>query len=249
MSVDFKIKLADQNIAISARFPYVKECCKEYFTKEKATFSVCISLEDIAFEREKSAHEDQMEGHAIRHFSDAYLETLAVYRKIAVKLLDDDVLLFHGSVIAVDGEGYLFTAKSGTGKSTHTKLWRELFGDRALMINDDKPLLKIAKQGVIAYGTPWDGKHRLSTNIAVPLKAICILERSTENHIKRCTKTEVYPMLVQQVYRPTVPGRPELMAKTLKLVDALAEKVSLYRLGCNMEPEAAKVAYNGMHQI
>ena len=99
-------------------------------------------------------------------------------------MISYDTILFHGSVIAVDGIGYLFTAKSGTGKSTHTRLWREYFGDRAAMVNDDKPLLKITDSSVIAYGTPYNGKHRLGTNISVPLKAICILTRAADNHIE-----------------------------------------------------------------
>ena len=109
--------------------------------------------------------------------NDEYLETLAVYRKIAEKMIDYDTILFHGSVIAVDGIGYLFTAKSGTGKSTHTRLWRELFGERAVMVNDDKPLIKVSENGIIVYGTPWDGKHRLSTNTFVPLKGICFMSK------------------------------------------------------------------------
>lgn len=240
MSVDFRIKLAEQNIAIAARFLYVKEYCRDYLTAEEPAFSVCISPEDIAFEREKSAREDQMEGRAVRHFSDEYLETLAVYRKIAVRLLDNNILLFHGSAISVDGVGYLFTAKSGTGKSTHTKLWREKFGERAVMVNDDKPLLRIAENGVTAYGTPWDGKHRLSTNISVPLKAICVLERGKENRIAPITRRDACPMLMQQSYRP---DNAAAMMKTMTLVDRLGSSVSLYRLECNMEPEAAETAY------
>lgn len=143
-------------------------------------FSVQICPSDISFEKEKSAHEDEIEGIPVRQFSDKYLETLAVYRKIARKLLEFDTLLFHGSVVAVDGTGYLFTAKSGTGKSTHTRLWRQLFGSRAVMANDDKPLLKITDNGVIAYGTPWNGKHRLGSNISIPLRAICILGRGRD---------------------------------------------------------------------
>ena len=84
-----------------------------------------------------------------------------IYRKIADALVDDGVILYHGSVIAVDGQGYLFTAKSGTGKSTHTALWRELFGERAVMVNDDKPLLRVKDDQVTVYGTPWNG-NRLS---------------------------------------------------------------------------------------
>jgi hypothetical protein len=213
--------------------------------EDQADFSVRISQDDIDFEREKSIREDEVEGVPIRHFSDAYLETLALYRKIAVRVLDDDILLFHGSVVAVDGEGYLFTAKSGTGKSTHTRLWREYFGERAIMVNDDKPLLKVTDSGVIVYGTPWDGKHRLSSNISVPLKAICVLERDQSNHIESISAKEAFPMLLQQSYRPS---EPEPMLKTLSLVEKLGKKVKLYRLGCTMDLSAAQVAYNGMRQ-
>ena len=155
-----------------------------------------------------------------------------------------DTILFHGSVVAVDGVAYLFAAASGTGKSTHVSLWRKFFGERAVMVNDDKPLLHIGDV-VTAYGTPYDGKHRLSNKIAVPLKAICILTRASENSIVKITKAEAYTMLLQQAYRPN-----DIFAlqKTLTLVDNMAEKVELYRLGCNMDIEAAKVAYEGMNR-
>ena len=212
-------------------------------TESPVYFSIVTTQSDIDFEREKSAREDIKEGIPIRHFSDAYLETLAVYRKIADHLLSRDTLLFHGSVIAVDGEGYLFTAKSGTGKSTHTRLWREYFGERAVMVNDDKPLLHITDSGVTAYGTPWDGKHRLSTNTAVPLKGICILTRDTTNHIEQAEPHDTYPMIVQQTNRSlTADG----MKQTLSFIDRMLNVVPVYRLGCNMDIEAARVAYEGM---
>jgi len=147
-------------------------------------------------------------------------------------------------VIAVDGVGYMFTAKSGTGKSTHARLWREQFGDRAVMINDDKPLLKITDAGVIAYGTPWNGKHHLDTNTSVPLKAICILCRGETNRIEPVGKKEAYPLLCQQSNRA---ADPEGMLRTLKLIESLSGSVALYRLTCNMDPEAALVAYQGMN--
>ena len=155
-----------------------------------------------------------------------------------------NTFLFHGSAIAVDDKAYLFTAKSGTGKSTHTRLWREYFGERALMVNDDKPLLKVTEDGVRVYGTPWDGKHRLSNNVSVPLKAICILTRDEVNHIEEISLEEAYQMLLQQTYRPSDKGA---VIQTLKLLDLLKEHVKFYRLGCNMESDAAKVAYFGMN--
>ena len=120
-----KYKIADKTIAVTSIYNEVHEYCADYLTDEPADYSVTTTQADIDFEREKSAREDEVEGIPIRHFSDSYLEELAVYRKIAEEMISYDTILFHGSVIAVDGVGYLFTAKSGTGKSTHTRLWRE----------------------------------------------------------------------------------------------------------------------------
>ena len=111
------------------------------------------------------------------------------------------------------------------------------------MVNDDKPLIRITSDGATVYGTPWNGKHALGENISVPLCAICVLERDRENHIRRVDKRSIYPMLLQQTHRP---GNAAGMSKLLMLVDRLAAAVGLYRLGCNMNIEAAKVAYEGM---
>ena len=114
------------------------------------------------------------------------------------------------------------------------------------MVNDDKPLLRITDSGVTAYGTPWDGKHRLSTNIAVPLKGICILTRDTTNHIDPAESHAVYPLIVQQTNRSlTADG----MKQTLSLIDRMLNVVPVYRLGCNMDIEAARVAYEGMNRL
>jgi len=234
----FHIKLAGLVIRIEALYDYIKEYCQEYITEESACYTIRIEPSDIAYERGRS--KEEQEGVV---FSDAYLETLAVYRKIAEWMPLHAVLLFHGSAIAVDGNGYLFTAKSGTGKSTHTRLWHQYFGERAVMVNDDKPLLEVTETGVMVHGTPWNGKHRLSSNLTVPLKAICILTRDSKNHIEKITAGEAYVMLLQQCYRP---ADKQMMQRTLCLLDDLMQRVSFYRLGCNMEPEAAIIAYEGM---
>lgn len=242
----FQIALAGKIIEIHSLYSYIKEYCKGYITEgQLPDFVVETQMQEIDFEKKKSAEGSRIEGIREREYADEYLETLAIYRKIATKMLDYDIFLFHGSVIAVDGIGYLFTAKSGTGKSTHARLWRELFGERAVMINDDKPLIQITDHGVLAYGTPWDGKHHLSSNTGVPLKAICILNRSEINEITGIDKREVLPILCQQSYRPS---DPTALMKTLSLVDKLGDSVKLYRLKCNMEPEAARISYAGMNK-
>ena len=238
-------RLADHTVKIESLYPQVHTLCAAYRAEGDAEYRIVTTPADIAFEREKSAREDRLEGLPIREYSEAYLETLAVYRKLAQLLVQEDVLLMHGSVVAVDGQAYLFTAKSGTGKTTHTRLWLQQFGSRAVMVNGDKPLLHITKAGVTVYGTPWDGKEHLSTHTACPLKAICILTRSEKNHIQRISKKEALPMLCQQIHRP---ADPAALANTLALVNKLGTGVPLYRLGCNMEPEAARVAYDGMNR-
>ncbi|MBQ9064730.1 MAG: hypothetical protein IJ123_04725 [Blautia sp.] len=228
-------RFADVNIRITYINEAVNLYCKDYRTDEPADFAVIIEQKDIDYERSRAEHSG---------FSDAYLETLAVYRKIAERMPQYDACLLHGSAIAVDGAAYIFTAASGTGKSTHARLWRELLGDRAVMINDDKPFIRVHSDGTAAaYGTPWDGKHHLSRNIAAPVRSVCILERSAENHIRQITKEEAFPMLLRQIYRP---ADPEALSKTLKLIDRL--NVKLYRLGCNMESEAAEISYNTMKE-
>lgn len=240
-------RIADRNIAVSSLYGEVHRLCADYLVPDAVPdFAVQTTQADIDFEKKKSNREAEKEGIPIRHFSDGYLETLAVYRGIAERMPDYDTILFHGSCVAVDGRGYLFTARSGTGKSTHTGLWRELLGDRAVMVNDDKPLIRVNEDGTAtACGTPWDGKHRLSSNIAVPLKAICILERAGKNTIRPVSLENAYPMLLQQAYRPMDAAA---LRKTLNLLDRLAPAIGLWRLGCTIDIEAARIAYEAMRR-
>lgn len=242
---EFTIALAGKRILIRAIYEHAKDYCKDYLTEGEPDFTVTVTPADIAYEQERSAREDAVEGIPVRRFPDDYLETLAIYRQIAEKMLMWDVLLFHGSAISVDGEGYLFTAKSGTGKSTHSRFWRQRFGDRCVTINDDKPLLCVTEDAVMVCGTPWDGKHRLSTNTMVPLKGLAILERGQENSIEPVSASAAMPMLLQQSYRP---ANPAALSNLLRLLERLTKKTGLYRLKCNMDPEAAQVAYDGMQR-
>ncbi len=241
--IDFVIEIAGRAAAIRAIFDSTKRFCAEYLCERETDFAIEIYEKDILFERARSERTDVLEGRAVHKVSDAYLETLAVQRKLAEKLFEYDTLLFHGSVVAVDGEGYLFTAKSGTGKSTHTRLWREAFGERAVTINDDKPFLRLTDGCVTAYGSPWNGKHGLSTNDCVPLRAVCILQRGTENTIHSVTAAEALPTLFQQSHRP---GNGANFPKYMELIDRLAGGAAFYRLFCNMDPSAAVVSYEGM---
>lgn len=171
------------------------------------------------------------------------LEILVLCRRIAHILPEYDTVLFHGSALALDGNGVIFTARSGTGKSTHARLWRERFGNRIETVNDDKPLLCISRDGVQICGSPWRGKHRLGKNMDVPLKTIYFLRQSRENVLTPISPSEAFPLLLQQTFYPDT---PEGVLQTLKLVERLAGSAALYRLECNMEPEAVETALEGL---
>ncbi len=237
--VTFIIKIAEKTVKVNALFEKTMYFCKDYIVGENEPYDIEVTMTDelILNERERSAKDITVPA------TDEYLELLALYRLIADELTDMDIMMFHGSAIAVDGEAYIFTADSGTGKSTHTRLWREYFGERAVMVNDDKPLISFKNGIAYVHGTPWNGKHKLSTNISVPIKAICILERAEENHIEKADIRDAFPKLFTQTYRPSTPKR---LVKTMSYIDRLAKSVGLFKLGCNMELSAAEVAYLGM---
>ena len=237
--------IADTIVSIDSIYKTVHALARDYVYDGDGDveLEICPTPQDIEEQREDFVRTQALEGHPDAVTSEGYLEFTAVHKALSDYLLRKGYLLMHGSVIAVDGEAYLFTAKSGTGKSTHTRLWREHFGPRAYMVNDDKPYLKMIDGRIWAYGTPWNGKERLGTNTRAPLKAICILERDSYNHIAPEEPVSAFPMMIQQTYRS---DDATLAALSLDILSDILNTVRFYRLGCNMSPDAALVSYNGM---
>ena len=151
--------------------------------------------------------------------------------------------MLHSSAVIMDGRAYLFSADSGTGKSTHTELWLKAFGDRARILNDDKPVIRIAKNGVFACGTPWSGKNDISSCENAPLAGICFLERSEENWIKRVEGKDVLGKLMRQTILP--PKEAE-MNMVLSCIDKVLTDVPGYTMGCNISTDAAIMAHDAM---
>lgn len=237
---DFYINIADTRICIKPMYEAIYEFCKDYIcTEDKADITLVTEPEDIAFER---AYE---ETHGIhkqtipKDYPDSYLEIISVYRKIAEELIDRDIILLHGSSVSIDGNGIIFTADSGVGKSTHSKHWQECFGDRVVMINDDKPLVKVSGSGEAVYGTPWSGKLGRNSNIKVPLKFIFKLNRG-ENRVESIGKNEMWGILMQQVYKSKDAGK---MQKTISLIDRLTANVPVYNIYCTDSVDSAKCVY------
>lgn len=239
----FTMEIAGLVVCVQPLFQSTKEYCRPYLTDKEPEFFVNVTPEDLAFEQRMLEQEAIEEGLKIRKFTDPFLERTAIQRKVADHLLERNTLMLHGSTVAVDGKAYLFTAPCGTGKSTHTRLWRELFGQRAVMVNDDKPFLRLTSHGVLAYGSPWSGKHGLATNICVPLQGICLLHRGAENRIHRIEAKDIVAELFHQAHMPV---DAVLAEKTRALVERLTQIVPLWEMDCNKEIDAAQVAYDAM---
>lgn len=239
----FTMELAGLVVRVQPLFQSTREYCRPYLSDKVPEFFVNVTQEDLAQEQMLLEQEAIEEGLKIRKFKEPFLERSTIQRRVAEHLIDRNTLMLHGSTVAVDGGAYLFTAPCGTGKSTHTRLWRELFGDRAVMVNDDKPFLRITSSGVLAYGSPWSGKHGLANNVCVPLKGICSLYRGSENLIQHVDRNCLIDLLYYQAH---MPEDQVLAKKALSLVDQLAEFVPLWEMYCNKELEAAEVAYRAM---
>ena len=238
----FTMKVAGVVAEVHSLFDSTRDYCKDYLTEETPEFTINVTPENLAFEQADLLAEAKAEGMKPRKFTDPFLDRAAIQRAFADFLLNRNVLLFHGSTVALDGFAYLFTARCGTGKSTHTRLWREVF-EGAQMVNDDKPFLEITQNGVIAHGSPWSGKHGLSENISVPLKGICILHRGPENKIQPISAEEAMEMLLAQGYCPE-----ESQEKFQELTQTLGNTISLWSMECTKDPEAARVSHNAMSQ-
>ena len=225
MMTEFKIKLAGIAIGIKSLYTDVFEMCGDYMCEDEceADFCVVSSKEGIRRERAKANQNDDP--------SDAYLETLAVYRGIAEKMPEYSAFLMHGSVVADKEAAYMFAAVSGVGKTTRTNKWIEQIED-SFVVNGDKPLIKIADGRAYACGTPWCGKEKQNTNIMMPLRAVIFLERAEEIGIRKITFAEAFVSALRQIYRPQNSGQ---MAKTLELIKSLDQKVGFYKYYINLD--------------
>lgn len=232
------VELVEKNFLIQKKESDLERFFKGYESGDEPDFLITVSDEEIR--REKVAHTRKNRG----SFDSDELEFCTVQRQIASCLSSLGVILFHGSAICVDDRTYVFTAPSGTGKSTHSRLWRELLKDHdVVMVNDDKPFLKVEEGRVTAYGSPWRGKEGLGCNISAPVEAICSISQGTKNVIRKATPDEMYPIFYEQSLRPFDKEGTENHLHTL---DVLTRSVQLYKLECEMSMEAARLSYETM---
>ncbi len=236
----FKIKIAELIFEIDNKYEFVEKQCRAYKTdEEKADELICV--DDGRIQKEK---QDSLAANG-QLFSEGYLESVCIYREICMMLPKYDAFLLHASVIECDGQAYAFSAKSGTGKSTHTQLWLDTFGERARIINGDKPILRFVGGRLMVYGTPWCGKEGYNINTSSPFKALCFINRGEKNEIHRADAALAVTRVFHQVL---IPKDEENTVMLLDLLDRMISEYPVYELYCNISKEAAIVAFEGMNK-
>ncbi len=230
MFKSFNVKIADLKIEIEHKYDFLQKFCNDYKIDTADNFDIAV----------KSTDQEIAKEHAAVPTADVALcESLCIYRAIAELLPDFDRFVFHGAAIEYKGEAYIFTAPSGTGKTTHINLWKKNLGNRVDVINGDKPIIKVDDIATV-YGTPWAGKENLCRNTSAPLRAICILKQSETNDIRSLDRSQAVNYLMQQVY---LPKNEKALSKTLSLLGRLIQNTPVYLLECDISDVAFKTAF------
>ena len=225
------IKIAGLAVGLDTDCDYVRRTCGPFLTDDKPELCVRASAEQIRAERE------------ISRCAAPVAEFICLYRAIAERLPELDRFVLHGATVQTGGRAYIFTAKSGTGKSTHVRLWLERYGGAVRIVNGDKPILW-KKDGVwLACGTPWCGKEGLTSTDCVPVGGLCFLERAADNTIRPALPQEIAERIFHQIYRPKDVGR---LTRFLTLLDEFLTATPCWRMGCNMDPSAAELSHGTM---
>ncbi len=231
--MEFCVSLAGVPVRVVHKYEHIRALCDEYLTDEEPIITVSATDEEIEAENALTNGE----------FPIAICEGTCIHRAATHALVKHGVMLIHSAVITVDGEAFAFMAKSGVGKSTHIRLWQKVFGDRAVVLNGDKPYFTYENGVLTAHGTPWRGKEFLGQNMKAPVRGICILRRGEKNEISPATSHDAVGQIFHQVL---LPQDGEDLASFMAMMDKIIKNVPIYNLYCNMDDDAACVAYNGM---
>ena len=227
-----KVRFAGIPIELSSNSNFMERFCKDYLWDGKPLFSVSATEDKINEEMQNADEPTTFD----------YAEALCLYREIAEKLPIYDRIVFHGAAIEYGGKVYIFTAPSGTGKTTHIKLWKRYLGDRVKIINGDKPILSFSDGKITVHGTPYAGKEGWHTNMSAELGGICFLSQGKNNIITAVSPKDAFTRLWLQTYKPQT---EEAVRKTFEIIRTLCT-VPCCALSCNMTEDAVKTSFEAL---
>ena len=223
-------RIAEMNIAVQARYEETYRYMADFLT-DSEEYELYIEPTDEMIRHEAELGEE-IHGTAGSRY---ICEAVAILRVICDYIIDKSGFFLHCSCLKYKDEAIIFTAPSGTGKSTHAALWRRHFGDEVEMINDDKPLVREKDGRFIIYGTPWNGKHGIGANISAPIKSVVFLSQAPENKASAISPIEALTLILQQT---VLPSDKAVLSKLLDMLGRMVESVPMYRLGCTISDEA-----------
>lgn len=233
------IKVANEIIHIKYNFKETSEYLKGFYCSVSSDECVVIDNDRLIYETQYLRQR-----FPTKRFLDFMVEYNAIYRDVALILLKKNVFLVHGVLLKINNIGILFMAPSGTGKSTHARLWLNKFGDKATILNGDKPLLKVENGHIVAYGSPWKGKEKIGNGECVRLEKICIIKRANRNSICRLAwNAKSFSFLLSECLVPELKAGISAYINCIKL---LSSATDLYELHCNISEESVEVAYDGL---
>lgn len=226
------LRLADINVCVNYRHDRITEFCRDYIIPP-CTPDITVSLteEDCL----PSSDEEASKG------DEGYFEFLSLCRHLCTLMAPFGICLLHAAVIEANGVGIGFFAPSGTGKSTHIRLWRELYGKSIDIVNGDKPFVRKKGDRFFVYGSPWCGKERWQRNVCVPLHALCRLTRGSEDTCVPLKGGTASLYLLNQIY---FPKKADATLAVMEQIDALINTVPLYNITCTPTKHAAKVVHD-----
>lgn len=225
-------RIAELKLNMKVKGKILKRQSNSYLSHKSAIADITIDIGDDYLEVKQKENS---------HLSIDECEYIWTGSEFYHKLLDFNGFMLHASAVAINNKAYLFSAKSGTGKSTHTELWQKHFGeDRAIIVNDDKPAIRFMDNQFYVYGTPWSGKSDKNHNVKVPLKSIVFIERSERNWINRIDSKQSLKLVFDQTLRPKQLAK---LDKLFALVDELLKTIPIYKMGCNISEDAVRLAY------
>lgn len=229
-----KYNICGLNALCDFRYPTMIKRCAKYLCDFEGEADITI----IHSEKMLNRYKEEYPQFSLND-CEVMVSSIVFYKQL---LLHNGFML-HSSAVAMDGKAYLFSAPSGTGKSTHTRLWIENFPNKAYILNDDKPAICNINGKFYACGTPWSGKSDLNENKILPLQGICVLSQSQNNHIELVNPSDGIFHILNQTLRPVDLGQ---MNNLLDLIEEVLKEVKIWYMGCNISLEAAQMAYDAM---